>query len=230
MILHALINSVLDLIFPKYCLKCSQKAEYICNHCLNSFSTKKSLPSQIPSKCIDEFFVCDDYHHNEILKKLIFIYKFKFDKKLAKKLAFLMFRIFLSKSNSFSSKNFFIVPVPSHPKRMKFRGFNPSELLCEYFIHYLMKSPQFDQTYFEILNCLQRSSFNYEQKLLNKQQREEFIRNVFSFNSFYTNTIQNQTVILIDDVAATGSTLNECSRVLKNQGVKKIIALVVAKA
>ena len=37
-------------------------------------------------------------------------------------------------------------------------------------------------------------------------------------------------VILIDDVMTTGSTINECKKILKNNGAKRIIVLTIAKS
>jgi predicted amidophosphoribosyltransferase len=41
---------------------------------------------------------------------------------------------------------------------------------------------------------------------------------------------KDKTVLLIDDIYTTGNTVNECSRVLKNSGAKKIIVATVAIA
>ena len=39
----------------------------------------------------------------------------------------------------------------------------------------------------------------------------------------------NKSVLVIDDIATTGSTLNECARALKNAGAKKVFCYTVAK-
>jgi predicted amidophosphoribosyltransferase len=39
-----------------------------------------------------------------------------------------------------------------------------------------------------------------------------------------------KTICLVDDVKTTGATLNECAKVLKEAGAKKVYALVLATA
>ncbi|MFC1892133.1 ComF family protein, partial [Thermodesulfobacteriota bacterium] len=41
--------------------------------------------------------------------------------------------------------------------------------------------------------------------------------------------LKGKTIVLIDDVATTGSTVNECARVLKKAGVEKVYCLVLAR-
>jgi predicted amidophosphoribosyltransferase len=42
--------------------------------------------------------------------------------------------------------------------------------------------------------------------------------------------IKKRNILLIDDVFTSGATMNEAAKVLKENGVKKITALVIAKA
>ncbi len=66
------------------------------------------------------------------------------------------------------------------------------------------------------------------------QSRQERIQN--AKRSFYLENdpiqsaiLKNKTVILIDDVATTGATLDEAASVLKSAGARSIIALVLAR-
>ena len=63
--------------------------------------------------------------------------------------------------------------------------------------------------------------------LCNKQQRKSMINGAFLLSN--PDKIKNKKVILIDDVFTTGATINECSKVLKQHGAKKVIGLVIAK-
>lgn len=62
------------------------------------------------------------------------------------------------------------------------------------------------------------------QKSLSQREREDNIKGVFQA----TEALNGETIVLLDDIASTGSTLRECVRVLKNKGAGKIIIVVLA--
>ena len=65
------------------------------------------------------------------------------------------------------------------------------------------------------------------QSTLSKSQRKENIKGAFQINN--EARIKNKKIILIDDIYTTGSTVNECSRILKKSGAKEIIVVTIAK-
>ena len=66
-----------------------------------------------------------------------------------------------------------------------------------------------------------------EQSKLNKEDRIQNIQGVYELKS--KQLIENKKIILIDDIYTTGSTVNECSKILKQGNPKKIGILVLAK-
>ena len=68
---------------------------------------------------------------------------------------------------------------------------------------------------------------NNTQSKLNKEERAENVKNVYKITS--NKEIINKNILLIDDIYTTGATLNECSRMLKQAGAKKIDVLTIAK-
>ena len=62
---------------------------------------------------------------------------------------------------------------------------------------------------------------------LNKLERKNNIKNAYTITNKLE--IKNRKILLFDDVFTTGSTTNECSRVLKENGAKKIGVLTIAK-
>ncbi len=79
-----------------------------------------------------------------------------------------------------------------------------------------------------IPDLLIKISDNVPQKSLHSTfQRKENIRGVYIVNSEIQ--ARNQDILLLDDIFDTGSTLNECSKVLKEAGAKSIYALTCAK-
>ena len=68
---------------------------------------------------------------------------------------------------------------------------------------------------------------NKEQSKLNKEDRQQNIQGVYSIQN--EEIITNKKVLLIDDIYTTGSTVNECSKILQQARPEKIGVLVLAK-
>ncbi len=109
-----------------------------------------------------------------------------------------------------------IIPVPSHWSRILFRGFNPADVIV-WGLHEI--------TGIALNRCLKRVRYTKYQHKKSKIERIKNVRNAFSC-SWCGNTLRN--VLLVDDVMTTGSTLNECSKVLKDAGAKKIHCVTIA--
>ena len=114
----------------------------------------------------------------------------------------------------------YIIPVPLHKKKLHERGYNQSELLCKGINNVIEKSILMDN--------LVRIKYTETQTKKNKLQRLENIKNAFEIKN--TKELEGKTILLIDDVITTGSTLVECINSLKSVKKIKIIVLVLAKA
>ena len=76
-------------------------------------------------------------------------------------------------------------------------------------------------------NCLIKTKNIIEQSKLNKEERQNNIQGVYNLQN--PQKITNQKILLVDDIYTTGSTVNECSKILKQANPKKIGVLVLAK-
>ncbi len=76
---------------------------------------------------------------------------------------------------------------------------------------------------------MSREIYSEAQAKLNRQKRLKNLKNSIGFKEEFADKIKDKFVILIDDVATTGSTLNECSKVLKQFGAKYVCGLVLAR-
>ena len=65
-----------------------------------------------------------------------------------------------------------------------------------------------------------------KQSLLTKEQRKKNIKGAFKIK--YPERIKDKNIILFDDIFTTGSTVNECSKMLKKAGAKEIVILTIA--
>ena len=157
------------------------------------------------------------YQYDGMIRNLILRYKFQERTYL--------YKIFVKnlKNNKkiylFLKKYDIIIPVPISKKRMKQRGYNQSALLAKEI------SKNFNIQYNE--KCLLKNRNIQPQSLLTKEERIKNVENVYSVKN--QEKIINKKILLIDDIYTTGSTVNECSRILKQAGGKNIGILTIAK-
>jgi ComF family protein len=122
-------------------------------------------------------------------------------------------------THTIQKENTIIIPVPLHPMRERWRGFNQATLLAELFASHLRINTHD--------NLITRKKTKYNQAdIQEKSVRLANIANVFICKN--NNMIKDKIILLVDDVATTGGTLDACAKTLKNAGAKKIIALTLA--
>ena len=112
-----------------------------------------------------------------------------------------------------------IIPVPLHPKRKRRRGYNQSELLAKAFAKELGIGAD---------TCsLVRTRDTLSQTKLGRKGRLENM--VGAFRCVRPGNVKGKTVLLIDDVATTGATLEGCAVALKQAGAKQVLAYTFAR-
>jgi len=112
-----------------------------------------------------------------------------------------------------------VVPVPLHPNRFRERGYNQSALLAEPLAERLDR--RFD------LTSLVRVRDTPHQSRLDAKERRANLRGAFSCRGAY---VRGRTVLLVDDVATTGTTLSACAEALKRAGAARVWCLTLARA
>ena len=220
-----MFEKILDYVYPNRCVICDkilafnsfEKQEFTCNNCKRKLQyNREGIIAKKPNnKYFDYHYFA--YNYNEIIRKILLLFKFHNKK---------YFRYFLAKSiadilDKTCIKNIdFIVPVPISIKRYFERGYNQSFLIAKNISKYLN---------IPVLKyCLVKVKHNKRQSELLNKQRVLNVKNVYKV--YNSKLIKGKCVLLIDDIYTTGSTVNECSRVLKEAGVNKIIVATVAKA
>ena len=243
--IHFIRENLLDILFPIRCLSCNKYSEWLCEDCLNKIplKNKQSCPvckkkitpnGSICFECrqknfIDGVLVSSFYRQNgekTFLAKTIHNYKYDFIAELHQPLAQILIRAFLSSNLSLPD---FIIPVPLHPRRLRWRGFNQSAKMSEFLSENL--SPGFKiETANDLL--LRKKYTQPQMSLKNRQQRVANMRNVFEINkhSIHFKKIYGKNILLVDDVITTGSTIFECAKILKQKtNAKKVFGLVLAR-
>ncbi len=208
-------------IYPQMCGICGKIASNsLCKKC------EIELKKQLDINIIKEGKEIEDKYFNELIymfkyegqiRKLIIDYKFN-----EKAYIYLTFVNFLLKNQKIfeNIKNYdTIMPVPISEKRLRERGYNQSLLIAK-------KVSQ--HTNLELVNnCLIKTKNIIEQSKLNKEERVRNIQGVYKLKN--KKIIENKKILLIDDIYTTGSTVNECSKILRQGNPDKIGILVLAK-
>lgn len=113
-----------------------------------------------------------------------------------------------------------VLPVPLHPKRLRWRGFNQALLLArEVGRRWKVPVDPF---------VLLRVRETQPQTQLAETERRKNVRGAFSVAA--GKTVERKTVLLIDDVYTSGATVNECSRTLRRAGAGEVYVLTLARA
>jgi ComF family protein len=115
-----------------------------------------------------------------------------------------------------------VIPVPLHPSKRRQRRFNQSELIARAAIRNL------DRSRFELhTGNLRRTTATTSQTGLTSHQRRENVRGAFVVTT--ATRVKDRNVVIVDDVYTTGTTLNECARVLRAAGARQIAVATVAR-
>ncbi len=112
-----------------------------------------------------------------------------------------------------------IIPVPLHRKDRRRRGYNQSELIGRQLSRRLGIPLRSD-----IIRKIRRTA---EQKSLTLAERKVNLRDAFSIVK--PEDVSGKTIILIDDVCTTGSTLAEAASMLKKNGADKVFCAACCK-
>ena len=112
-----------------------------------------------------------------------------------------------------------LVPVPLHKKRLRRRGYNQALLLARE-VSKITGLP--------VDEVLIRTRKTTAQKKMDTAERAENTKNAFAVRD--KAAIEGLEFIIVDDVFTSGSTVNECARILTQNGAKKVEILVAARA
>jgi ComF family protein len=115
------------------------------------------------------------------------------------------------------AKTGLVIPMPSHPARVRQRGFNAVFEL----IKLLNKQVEFDYEFNRVL----RNKYTQTQTGKLKSQRRKNVKGAFTV----VKPIDNDHVIIFDEVVTTAATVNELSRCLKKFGVKQVTVWAMAR-
>lgn len=219
----------LDLIFPNRCPLCGEVINWKYEYCQGCFDELPYTGEEFCHGCgnISSSCIC---HRNENLFSRCYAAFYYLDSakggvvylKNTKNNVFP--RLFAEKIRSdieadpYEFKADFIVPVPMSKTKLRKRGFNQAEVLAD---------ALGQQLNIPICNdALVKSISFVAQHKLSATRRKTNASHLYSAGKNID--IKGKTVIIVDDVMTTGSTINSCAEILLEMGAEKIIAAVAA--
>ena len=216
------LEITLDFLFPKSCILCGKiNEEYLCKNCskrIEKYSEFKYLNKEVlisDKKFFDRIFYC--YKYKGLIRKCLLDYKFNNKSYYCNFFA----KMLLNCKKTYRLFNIYdiIIPVPMDKLKRLQRGYNQTELITDL----ITKNADITNGKYIVKKVKKTKT----QSTLNSLERVNNVKKAFKV--FGKSEIVNKRVILFDDIFTTGSTVNEISKVLKENGAKEILVLVLAK-
>ena len=207
---------LLDIIYPPVCGICDKiNKKSLCKKCEIKIKPYQiNEIEKIKNKSFD--YQIKILKYENIIRDKIINYKFNEKAYLYKTFAKIILKN--KKIYGFLKKYDIIMCVPMHIKKKMLRGYNQSELIAKELAKKLQIEKQF--------NNLVKIKDTKKQSTLTKEQRKTNLKNAFQIKNL--EKVKNKKVILFDDIYTTGSTVEECSKVLKRVGVSSIAVVTLA--
>lgn len=227
--LYRLAWSGLDWLFPPHCGGCGKVGSRWCEECQRKVPVLAGIlcekcgtpnaregfcdrcTTEPPSFCALRAWAVFDFPVRQALHKL----KYRRDMGLGDALAVPIAAF----AGSLNWPLDLVVPVPLGRKRLQERGYNQVDLIARPLS--LALSLDYQPA------ALKRKRETVSQVGLSAVERRNNMQNAFSADA---KVVRGKTVLVMDDVATTGSTLSSCSEALLQSGAKDVFALTVARA
>lgn len=226
------ISGLLDLVFPPRCLACDTLGEdYLCESCLKQV---EPVAQPVCSLCghtvigggcgncagrVRSFTRARAVgRYDGMLREAIQDFKYSGRRMLDRPLGDLMYGYLDRHADIPWRKTDCIVPVPIHPARERVRGYNQSELLA-----YRLSERTGIPVVADLLVRVRRTKPQVQCSPAERRRNLER-----AFRVVAPVPICGKTVLLIDDVATTCSTIHEASIALRRAGVERIYVLCLA--
>lgn len=228
-VLEQLKKTALDLLFPLRCIECGNEGSLICPGCRNRLSWIMTpvcpfcgvdKPLDIPCTSCPVFQPVIDgirapFRFEGTIRSAVHQLKYRNLRAIAAPLAKMMADYLDDNPLPYD----IIIPVPLHNKRLRERGYNQSELLAKEIA---------GLTGIRIEKDLLTRHRHTPAQVMTKsiQERHANLTGAFTCKS---ENINGKKVLLIDDVATSGATLDACAKALKSAGAVSVWGLTLAR-
>ena len=237
-----IFQTICEHLLPTACITCQEFQEFsICDMCLSSLRSHGLFKYQccyqcgialqapelveqrcVPCQCTQPYFdatYCLDRYEGILQTPL-------HELKYQKRIAFAnglgnVWNLLMTQELENTSADY-LLPVPLSSEKLAQRGFNQSwelakQIKCK---AQMQKSPY----------ILQRYHDSYRQAGRSLNSRRSAIRSMFYVEAKYIECLKGKSVVVFDDVMTSGATLNEIARILKDNGVSRVMNWVLLRA
>ncbi len=235
---RSIIDGICSLVFPPCCSICDESVsssyEIICSSCRDGFVrvsgnicetcgrplSDAQEKGAVCGRCITEpppFEMARyGFFHVGNLRRALIDFKYFGRLHHGQGLALLLNETF---QQAFSKKDIdLIIPMPMHPRRLIKRGFNQVVLLGDRLAR-ATGIPMKRDTLRKIKDTMPQVGLTRTQRLTNVAG---------SFGVLSPEEVCDRSLLLLDDVSTTGSTIKEATHVLKRAGASSVAVLVLA--
>ncbi len=240
--------NILDFIFPRRCLGCGRIGKYFCDKCRSSIKVIETNESICPvcekpaidgathPRCQTRYALdglTSFFRYDGAIRRAVKSLKYRYVSDLTNEFVDLIpnssLHVF-SKPLTTNLLSSYLMPIPLHPSRYRFRGFNQAEVLGKILAKRL-----------SIVLCstiLFRTRATTPQvEMKDRKKRLQNMEGVFAFNNVALRQSSpredsgqaGQAILLFDDVFTTGATMRAAANVLKRAGVPFVWAVTMAR-
>lgn len=225
-----MLQSFLDLIFPRVCVGCRQplqlNEDQICTDCRFELPLTNShihIDQQLVHKFAGKVNLKHSLSYLKFIKggkvqKMMHELKYKGNQNIGELLG-RWYGVDL-RENGFSDEFDLILPVPLHKKRLIIRGYNQSDSFAKGLAESLKIEWRSD--------ILKRGIETETQIKKSRIERYRNMQDVFFVDK--SEGLSGRKIVVVDDTLTTGATLESCVLTLNNIGVTDISIIAIASA
>ncbi len=216
--LSFILKTCIDLIYPPYCMYCKElfddRQQVLCAICISTIQPVVSYPLKVSDSCTVSVFSVGVYR--DPLRRLIVSKQYR-NRDAARALGALVWQLSDLKNTDFD----YIVPVPLHWTRYAYRWYNQAEEMADIIAQKSGKP---------VVKILKRKNKTIVQAGLSKEERSKNLKYAFELHNIgVTHEYKNKTIVLVDDVMTTGSTIFSAIKTLRLLKPKAIIVAVACR-
>ncbi len=237
------VKKILEVIYPSsiYCICCQRPIERsslysLCDDCLADIKWANGKLCRVCGKVLEEWYpedICGEcknadrafdngiscFQYSDMERLMIKEFKYHGKSYMAR----IFSEMLKDKIEALGMEGMqydLVIPVPMFSKKEKQRGYNQAALLGKYTAERLGIHFRED--------LLIRVRNTVPMNRLNPKERAKNIENAFRLRYGTERFVEGKRVLLVDDIYTTGSTVQQCSEILKVAGAWKVTVLSLA--